>query len=69
LQHFTVDMITISVQMQLLRKGANIRACCADKEGGTPLHEAASTSASEAANTLLRYGANPFIMNYHRALL
>ena len=51
--------------MQLLAKGASLLVCSPVRDGGTPMHEAAATSANEAALELLRHGASPFVVNRH----
>jgi ankyrin repeat protein len=59
---------TLVAMVQLLFKGASVLVCSASREGGTPMHEAASTSSNEAVNELLRAGASPFVFNRHSTL-
>ena len=50
--------------LQLISKGANINACSNKRDGGTPLHEAASAASSpDMINLLLMAGASPFVAN------
>jgi Ankyrin repeats (3 copies) len=52
--------------LQLLTKGANLRACSNRREGGTPLHEATAARHHHVINLLLEKGASPWVQNRHK---
>jgi hypothetical protein len=59
-------LTSILRSMQLLRKGANINACSAKRDGGTPLLEAVCFAQNaDVINMLIDAGASPFMANRH----